>query len=155
MRPNRSASPCASSDAVPALLCQYAGDLPGGLGGAKPVKRLADQHGVNGLVTERDRFGGAIQRHDVGHLGGECVAHPRGGLDGDHLTDVRAHQARELTGPGGQIEHRRCLAKAERVDDHRDRLRRVAWPAALVGVGGRGKPRGARGSTLTCRASPR
>ena len=113
---------------------QNAVDLGQRAVGIEPVEGLRADDGVDRRVRERDVLGGPLQRLDLRRDPLQVLAHLVERLDRDHCCTARYEVARELPRAGGEIEHSAARADAQPLAHPRDRLGRVARPAALVHV---------------------
>ncbi len=100
---------------------------------ANQWKRLRGDDGVDAFAAKRHRLGRAGDRRHAGRGLLEHRAHPRVGLDRDHLVAERGEDAAELPGPGAEIDH----AKRRVSEDPAGRLRRIRGPDLVVQRGGR------------------
>jgi hypothetical protein len=101
----------------------------------EPVKRLRDGDQVGARVAKRQRFGAPRERSHAADALLEGRSHRCDRLDRDHLSARRRQRARQLPGPGADIDDREAGPEPCVLGKPLERGRGIAWTAALVGVG--------------------
>src|SRR6185436_17692413 len=105
----------------------------------EPVKRLRARDDVGGSVRQRDRLGAAAQRGRRRHGVPQLLEHFLERLHRCHVMPERHERARQLAGPGAEVDDvARLLAR-----EPADRVVGVAGPRPLVGLRNAAERRGA------------
>jgi hypothetical protein len=118
----------------PAARAEHAPELGEGGLGVEVMERVPDHDRLGPAVAERDRLGGRGDDGHVGRVRREDRAHVGGGFDGDDPDAEASEPARELSGPGRQVDHERSGFEPGAIGYPPDRLVRVGR-AQLVVVG--------------------
>ena len=110
--------------------------------GIEPVEGLRADDGVDLASWSGMASGGPFQRLDLRETRSRCSRISSSGSTAIRCT-ARYERARELPGAGGEIEHGAARADPQPLAHPRDRLGRVAGPAALVTSAALENPRAA------------
>ena len=97
----------------------------------EPVEALRADHHVVGVVGGGDLLRAAHRGAHAGQVGAQDLEHRLVGVGGVHVVAERDQLLGELAGAGAELEHGQRLVAGQ----PGGRLRRVAGPAAVVGVG--------------------
>ena len=95
-------------------------------GRVEPVERVCSERGVDGGVGKRNRLRRSFEPLRLRHEVRTDLAHRRERLDRDHVREPLDEQASELSGAGGEVEHRLAF------DTVGDRCRPASPPTLVV-----------------------
>jgi len=103
------------------------------------VERLRDQHRIGARRPQRQLLGRPAQRLDPRQPPDELRPHLGERLDRHHAPEAGDEVARQLAGPGREVDDGRAAVEAELVGEAIERRRWIGGAAALVLAGGLGE----------------